>query len=129
MPQAHTPCKADRHLLELKTWRLDLEIRITAKDRDGSVRELSAETGNTVMETLRDAGLPVEAICGGCCSCGTCHVYVDPDWRNAAGTRGADEEELLELSEHFKPDVSRLGCQVPLTEQHNGLIVTLAPEE
>lgn len=106
-----------------------MEIRITAKDRDGSVRELSAETGNTLMETLRDAGLPVEAICGGCCSCGTCHVYVDPDWRSAAGTRGADEEELLQLSEHFNPDVSRLGCQVPLTEQHNGLIVTLAPEE
>ena len=106
-----------------------MEISITAKDRDGSVHEVIAEPGTTLMETLRDAGLPIEAICGGCCSCATCHVYVDPQWRAAAGTRGSDEEELLGISEHFDPDASRLSCQIPLSEEHNGLSVTLAPEE
>ena len=104
-------------------------ISITARDRHGSLHELNAEAGSTLMETLRDAGLPIEAICGGCCSCATCHVYVDANWRDTAGARGADEEELLQLSEHFDPDASRLGCQIPLTEAHGGLTVTLAPEE
>ena len=119
--------------VSLKAWvRLCLRtmsIEIKARDRDGTEQLLQATPGDTVMETMRDAGLPVEAICGGCCSCGTCHVYVDEKWLAAAGPRGDDENALLQDSEHLDPVRSRLGCQIELTEQHSGLIVTLAPEE
>ena len=106
-----------------------MSIRLTAKDRDESVHELEAEAGDTVMETMRNAGLPVEAVCGGCCSCATCHVFVDAAWRDTAGPRGPEEEQLLEISEYFDAEASRLGCQIALTEAHDGMVVTLAPEE
>lgn len=106
-----------------------MSIQITAKDRDGSAYSLNADVGDTVMETMRDAGLPVAAVCGGCCSCATCHVYVQPDWAEAAGPRGEDEQELLQYSDNFDEGTSRLGCQISLTDAHNGLVVTLAPEE
>ena len=106
-----------------------MSIQITAKDRDGAAYALSAEAGETVMETMRDAGLPVEAVCGGCCSCATCHVYVAAEWAAAAGPRGEAEQELLQYSEHFDEGTSRLGCQISLTDAHEGLTVTLAPEE
>lgn len=104
-------------------------IEIKARDRDGTEFRLKAAPGQTVMEILREAGLPVEAICGGCCSCATCHVYVDKEWLRISGPRGDAEDELLQLSDHLDPLRSRLGCQIKLTEQHSGLIVTLAPEE
>lgn len=106
-----------------------MSIRITAKDRQGEPHVLTAEPGATVMETLRDAGLPIEAACGGCCSCATCHVYIDPDWVDAVGPRNEGEELLLEMSEHIDEGTSRLGCQISLTEAHDGLTVTVAPEE
>jgi len=104
-------------------------IEIKARDRVGAEFDLQTVTGSTVMETLRDAGLDVEALCGGCCSCATCHVYVDADWLTTVGPRGDSEDELLRLSEHLDADRSRLGCQIKLDEQHEGLTVTLAPEE
>ncbi len=106
-----------------------MSLKVQATDRDGGLHELAAEIGQTVMETLRDAGLPVEAICGGCCSCATCHVYVARQWLDVTGPRGIEETELLQLSEHFDAETSRLGCQLKLNEQHNGMAVTLAPEE
>ena len=102
---------------------------IIAIDRDGERTTLEADAGTTVMETLRDAGLPVEAICGGCCSCATCHVFVDAAWRSAVGPRNPDEDELLQMSEHIDQAASRLGCQMTLGDEHDGLVVTLAPEE
>ncbi len=81
------------------------------------------------METLRAAGLPVEAMCGGCCSCATCHVYVDREWIRATGPRNSDEDELLQTTEHIDQDYSRLGCQIKLNQILDGLRVTLAPEE
>ena len=109
----------------LRTMRIDIK----ARDRDGTEQALQAAPGDTVMETMREAGLPVEAICGGCCSCATCHVYVDEKWLATTGPRDDAENELLQYSEYLDPERSRLGCQIKLTEQHNGLVVTLAPEE
>ena len=106
-----------------------MKIEIKAHDRGGTEHALQAAPGDTVMETMRNARLPVEAICGGCCSCATCHVYVDENWLGITGPRSDAENELLQMSEHFEQDRSRLGCQIKLTEQHSGLVVTLAPEE
>jgi 2Fe-2S ferredoxin len=106
-----------------------MTITITAHDRLGAIHSLQAEEGDTVMATLRDAGLPIEAACGGCCSCATCHVYVDPAWQAATGERSGEEDELLQMSEHLDDSRSRLGCQITLTPAHDGLVVTIAPEE
>jgi len=78
------------------------------------------------MEVLRDRGLGVEAVCGGCCACATCHVYVDLE---LVGPRGEVEEALLTASVHYDEDRSRLSCQITLAESHQGLAVTVAPED
>lgn len=98
-------------------------------DRHGEVHRLSAREGDTVMEVLRDGGLPIEAVCGGCCVCATCHVYVDPDWvsRLEAPLRG--ETALLQGCLHYDVTHSRLGCQIRLRAKDDGLSLRLAPEE
>ncbi len=80
------------------------------------------------MELLRDNGFDeVLAICGGCASCATCHVYVDPMFMDLFPPPGNDERDLLEMSEHRKP-TSRLSCQIQFGPALDGLHVTIAPE-
>lgn len=102
---------------------------IDVTDRKGSTRRLSARVGETVMEVLRDAGLPIEAVCGGCCVCATCHVYIDADWVGRLPSPARPESALLEGCQHYDPACSRLGCQLPLREEDDGLTLRLAPEE
>jgi len=98
-------------------------------DRSGTEKEVEARSGLSVMENIRDAGFDeLLALCGGCCSCATCHVYVE---RGPAGARvpsSNDEHDLLENSEHRRVD-SRLSCQLILTEPLGELIVRIAPED
>ena len=97
-------------------------------DRDGKEHQVEGKTGLKVMETLRELDYGVAAICGGMCSCATCHVYVDPDWRERLPAPMSDERELLnELSQY--QDTSRLSCQIELTPELDGLRVTIAPDE
>jgi len=103
-------------------------IRIKVTDRFGDLHEVEGETGDRLMEVLREFPWGVEAICGGMCSCGTCHVYVDPEWLTRFDERELDEEELLDFLE-YRRDHSRLSCQLELGDEHEGLAVTLAPEE
>ena len=105
-----------------------LMIRINVKDRFGESHELQGQPGDHLMELLRDVPWGVEAICGGMCSCATCHVYVDPEWRDKFDAIELDEEDLLDFSDH-RQEGSRLSCQLELTESHDGLSVALAPEE
>jgi ferredoxin, 2Fe-2S len=97
-------------------------------DRDGNEHSVEARTGMKVMETLRELEYGVAAICGGMCSCATCHVYVDPEWVDRLPARHSDEKELLEELSHAREN-SRLSCQVEFTEQLAGLKVTIAPDE
>lgn len=104
-------------------------IAIHVTLRDGATRELSGRPGRTVMETLRDSGVDeLMAICGGCCSCATCHVYVDPAFAALAPAPGPDENDLLDCSDH-RTETSRLSCQMRLTPEFDGLRVTIAPED
>ena len=97
-------------------------------DRDGVEHGVEAKTGLKVMETLRELDYGVAAICGGMCSCATCHVYVDPEWAGRLPAAMSDERELLqELGNHR--DTSRLSCQIEFTEALDGLRLTIAPEE
>lgn len=98
-------------------------------DRDGRRHRLEARAGDSVMEVLRDAGLPIEAACGGCCVCATCHVYLAPESFARTGARNAGEAALLASCTHFDAASSRLGCQVVLGADAGELALRLAPEE
>ena len=103
------------------------EKMIYVVDRDGMEHSLTATAGHSVMEVIRDAGLPVEAICGGQCVCTTCHVYVDPKWSAKLEPPREMEQVLVEDSGSYKEN-SRLSCQIDYTPELSGLRVTLAPE-
>ena len=97
-------------------------------DRDGEEHEVAARPGVRLMEVLRDLDYGVAAVCGGLCSCATCHVYINGDWADRLPEPQSDELELLaELPTYRKP-TSRLSCQITLTEAFNGLRITIAPD-
>ena len=102
-------------------------MKIFPLDREGTTHELAVHPGDVLMEVLRDAGLGIEAVCGGCCACATCHVFLKDQALIEA--RGEDEEALLSVSDHFDPARSRLSCQIRLTQAHDGLSVIVAPED
>lgn len=100
---------------------------VYATDREGAEHVLDARAGLSLMEVLRDGGLPVEAICGGQCICSTCHVYVDESWSARLAPRATDEQVMVEDSGHFQTN-SRLACQVDYSDALDGIRLTLAPE-
>jgi len=81
------------------------------------------------MEVIRDAGFDdMLALCGGCCSCATCHVFVDPAFTDRLQPISEDENDLLDTSSH-RDERSRLSCQLLLADGMGGLRVTIAPED
>ncbi len=103
------------------------EVRV--KDRTGAQHALDASEGRPLMEALRNANLGVEGTCGGECSCGTCHVYIDPAWVQRLPPRSEDEQLMLEaLAEvgEVRPG-SRLSCQIRMSEELSGLTVEIGP--
>jgi 2Fe-2S ferredoxin len=81
------------------------------------------------MEVIRDNGFDeLLALCGGCCSCATCHVHIDPAYMDKLSPISDDESDLLDSSDH-RNEYSRLSCQVPVTAALEGLTVTIAQED
>jgi 2Fe-2S ferredoxin len=105
-------------------------ITLHVTGRDGTATTHRVPTGRPLMFVLRDdARLPVEGLCGGCATCGTCHVYLAADWAARLPPPGAMEEGMLDMLEHRRAEVSRLACQIETTAALDGLTLTLAPEE
>ena len=100
---------------------------IIVLDREGKEHKLNAQNGLTIMEIIRDAGLDIEAACGGCCACATCHVYIDDKWLHKLDPIDDDEESMLDQAFDVKKN-SRLSCQIQLNEELDGLELELAPE-
>jgi len=97
--------------------------------RDGQEREVNGDAGLSVMEVIRESGIDeLLAICGGCCSCATCHVHVDPEFAAKLPRMSEDEDDLLDSSSD-RDERSRLSCQVPFTPDLDGLRVTIAAED
>ena len=97
--------------------------------RNGSERTVEGRSGLSVMEVIRGNGFDdLLALCGGCCSCATCHVRVDEEWLDRLPKMSADEDDLLDSSEHRAPN-SRLSCQLLFSEALDGMRVTIAPED
>jgi 2Fe-2S ferredoxin len=103
--------------------------RLVVTNREGETSEIEVEDGLTVMEALRDNGFDeLLALCGGCCSCATCHIHVDAEFAGSLLAMSEDEDDLLESSDH-RSETSRLSCQIPFTPALDGLKVTIAPED
>ncbi|WP_404476840.1 2Fe-2S iron-sulfur cluster-binding protein [Novosphingobium sp. BL-52-GroH] len=103
--------------------------KLIVVDRAGRESQIDASDGASVMEAVRDAGMDeLLALCGGCCSCATCHVFIDDDWFDAVGAPEGDENDLLDSSEH-RTAHSRLSCQVRMTSARDGLRIVIAPED
>jgi 2Fe-2S ferredoxin len=102
---------------------------IIVTQRDGESRSVQAALNRTLMEVIRDNGFSeLLALCGGCCSCATCHVHVEPADMHRLPPMGEDEDNLLSGSAHRGP-TSRLSCQIRITEALDGLRVRIAPED
>lgn len=103
--------------------------KIIVTTREGEERRLDVPSGLTAMQAIRDSGInELLALCGGVCSCATCHVYVDSDFVGALPAMSQDENELLDGASHRR-ETSRLSCQIPLSADLDGLRVTIAPED
>jgi 2Fe-2S ferredoxin len=98
-------------------------------DRSGRESRIEAESGRSLMEILRDGGFAeLLALCGGACSCATCHVQIDPDFVPLLSRMSRDEDKLLDGSP-YRTDESRLSCQVIYADDLDGLRVTIAQED
>ena len=103
--------------------------QITVVNQAGEESTIEAPVGRTLMEVIRDNGFDeLLALCGGCCSCATCHVHIDASFMDKLPKMSDDENDLLDSSDH-RSESSRLSCQLPLTDELDGLRVTIAPED
>jgi 2Fe-2S ferredoxin len=103
--------------------------RIEVTELDGQVITVQGREGETLMEALKNGGCDdIEAICGGACSCSTCHVYLVGGWFEASGDRNEGEQQLVCESGHFQRN-SRLSCQVVLTAAMQDMRVVIAPPD
>ncbi len=100
--------------------------KITFIQVDGTRVDAEAKIGNTVMEVARELDLPMLAACGGSLACATCHVIVDEGWYEQTGELSEDEEDLLDTA-HDLTATSRLACQIKVSDDLDGLVVTLPP--
>jgi ferredoxin, 2Fe-2S len=98
-------------------------------NRDGSEKTVEGQDGLSVMEIIRDNGFDdLLALCGGCCSCATCHIHVDAAFADKVAPMSEDENDLLDSSTHRNTE-SRLSCQIPFSAALDGLRVTIAQED
>ncbi|MFS0735422.1 2Fe-2S iron-sulfur cluster-binding protein [Sphingomonas sp. 1P06PA] len=103
--------------------------KLIVTTREGEEQVLEGDAGLSVMEVIRDGGIDeLLALCGGCCSCATCHVKVDPAFLDLLPAMSEDENDLLDSSDH-RDEQSRLSCQIPFSDALDGLKVTIAPED
>lgn len=99
--------------------------KITFKQADGTEQVVDAQVNQSVMEAAMQNNVPgIVAECTGACSCATCHVYVDPAWAEKTGTASEMEEDMLDYA--VDPNAtSRLSCQIKVTDELDGLVVTV----
>ena len=94
---------------------------------DGNEKSVEAENGLSLMEVARDNDLGIEGTCGGSISCCTCHVIIDKEWFSVVGGPNPDEEDMLDLAVDLH-STSRLGCQIEVKKELDGLLVKIPNE-
>jgi 2Fe-2S ferredoxin len=104
-------------------------IQLHVQDLAGDTRVIEGTIGNSLMEIIRSSGIDdIPAFCGGCCSCASCHVHVDPAFAAILTPMSQDEDDLLDSSAH-RATGSRLSCQIPASAALSGIRLTIAPQE
>jgi ferredoxin, 2Fe-2S len=98
--------------------------KMTFVERDGTKREVDAPVGLSVLEIAHKHGVDLEGACEGSLACSTCHVVVSPDWIELLKEPTEDEEDMLDLAFGLT-QTSRLGCQIIMSEELDGLTVSL----
>jgi 2Fe-2S ferredoxin len=99
--------------------------KVTFKAFSGNTRTVDVPSGTTLMRAATDNNVSgIDGDCGGNCACATCHVYIDPIWRERVGARNPAEEDMLNCLSELR-DNSRLACQITVTDALNGLTVSL----
>lgn len=101
---------------------------IHVKDKAGRQVQVEGQVGSPLMYSLRNIPGGVDAVCGGLCSCATCHVYLDGEWIGRVPPPKEDEADLLEELDTARQG-SRLSCQLTFTEELDGLTLEIAPED
>lgn len=101
--------------------------RMVFIEPDGTRKEVDAPLGLSVLEIAHRNDIDIEGACEGSLACSTCHVIVDPVWFERLAEPSEDEEDMLDLAFGLTP-TSRLGCQIIITEDMDGLTVTLPAE-
>ena len=105
-------------------------ISVIVTTREGEQRIVTQRAGHqTLMQVLYEEDIGVEAICGGCSSCATCHVFIEPEWMSKLPERDQAELMLLQYAEYYDPERSRLSCALQLGPELEGMPLTIAPEE
>jgi len=102
--------------------------KIFATDRDGTEYELDGRERISLMEILKQAGLSIEALCSGSCQCATCHVFIAEPWLSKLKSRTDFEITTLEGEGSEVQPNSRLACQIPWSDDLDGMLLTVAPE-
>jgi 2Fe-2S ferredoxin len=106
-----------------------MSITVEVTTRDGLSKSVGAVAGRSLMESLKAGGIEeILALCGGCCSCGTCQVFVDDAWLSRLPPMSPLEDEVLDTTDVRRP-TSRLSCQIIVTRELDGLSVAVAPED
>ena len=104
-------------------------VRVIYHDNEGKTHEVDARSGDSLMEIAVTNGVPgIDAICGGSCVCGTCHVYVDEAYFDRLPPKSTTEVEILENSENTRPN-SRLSCQIRAGDALEGIEVRIPAEQ
>jgi ferredoxin, 2Fe-2S len=103
--------------------------QIIVIDREGVEHQVEGVPGGKIMEMLRDLDFGVAAICGGMCSCATCHVYIDESWQDRLSPPSLDESYLLQALSSYRQSASRLSCQIEFTDALDGIQLMIAPSE
>ena len=98
--------------------------RIVFIEADGNRKEVDAPLGLSIMEVAQKFDIDIEGACEGSLACATCHVIVEPSWYQRLDEPSEDEEDMLDLAFDLQ-QTSRLGCQIVVTEEMEGLIVAL----
>ena|SRR5437763_2422446 len=98
--------------------------RVTFVERNGTRREVEAPLGLSLLEIAHNNGIDIEGACEGSLACSTCHVVVEPDWYEALPEASDDEEDMLDLAFGLTA-TSRLGCQIVISDELDGLVVRL----
>lgn len=101
---------------------------IEVTTRDGATQRVPAPVHESVKDALTHGGInDILALCGGCASCGTCHVYIDENWIDRLPVMGEEEAEMLSLAAH-RTHASRLSCQIEMRADLDGLQLIVAPD-